>query len=445
MGAKATVKSSINHAFTYPDRELAGEVYQDYKALLDQLIQSPEVKYADYSIYIETFIHTDHLVYRDDSSILNEPERLDILNVFTGVNRADFKELVSNEITIEAGRTFTEQEINLGLPVLLINGSTYEYSNQRSIEVGDVIRFTIEFSDARTNELIHTEPYDLEVVGLFQSGPSINFNFDSASQIDLNLFIPNQTMIQLAERIEEIMMTYDDVTFWNNQLDIFIGVPTFELKNVEAIDSFTEQVNQLLESITLDREHYQLVTSADAYDDIAIPMESLLNTSSIILMGAIGFGIVMISLIVLWFLRDRRFELAVLLALGERKQRLMMQVTIELVVIAWLAVSGSILTGHYIVTHLSENMLETFVNQDQPVLADSDDTDEVVHEAVAQAEQAVINPLALDTDEIIASYQIKFGARFYGVLYSLCLLIILVAVILPMSYLLRLNPRKIML
>lgn len=78
-------------------------------------------------------------------------------------------------------------------------------------------------------------------------------------------------------------------------------------------DSFKSEIEKLIPS------PYKLNSSTDEYDSIAAPIKSMEKLSTYVLIAAIGASLLIVSLVVLLFLRDRKHEFGVYLSLGEKK------------------------------------------------------------------------------------------------------------------------------
>ena len=156
--------------------------------------------------------------------------------------------------------------------------------------------------------------------------------------------------------------------------------------------------------------------------------------SSAILWTAIGASVIILSLLVTLFLRERKREVGILLALGEKRGRIVFQFLFEVMLVAFIAVILSLLVGNLISASISENML--------------------VNDLVARhvADQGMTFSTLdrmgfsnnVSIDEVIASYSTSLDATTTFSFFLATISTVLLSTIIPMLYILRLNPRKIM-
>jgi putative ABC transport system permease protein len=158
--------------------------------------------------------------------------------------------------------------------------------------------------------------------------------------------------------------------------------------------------------------------------------------STYVLIAAIGASLLIVSLVVLLFLRDRKHEFGVYLSLGEKRARVIGQIIFEVITIAILALGLSVFSGNMLASSLSNSMVQSQIEAQMEkesnemgtmFLSDPGEKTKVTEEDVSEAYKVNLTP----------SYLITF--------FSLGIGTILGATIVPMGYLMRLNPKKIML
>ncbi len=97
-----------------------------------------------------------------------------------------------------------------------------------------------------------------------------------------------------------------------------------------------------------------VLIATDQYDSIAGPIESMSKLSKYVLFVAVIATVLITGLVVLLFLRDRKHELGIYLSLGERRGRVVGQILIEVMVVAFIGImislfSGNLLAGQYLI------------------------------------------------------------------------------------------------
>lgn len=79
--------------------------------------------------------------------------------------------------------------------------------------------------------------------------------------------------------------------------------------------------------------------------------------SGYVVLLAIGATLLIISLVVILFLRDRKHELGIYLSLGETRAKVMQQILIELLLISLIAMCLSLITGNFLGKMVSESLI----------------------------------------------------------------------------------------
>ena len=107
---------------------------------------------------------------------------------------------------------------------------------------------------------------------------------------------------------------------------------TFYLDNPDNSDKFIKEANKKV----TDLEDRNLVLDIDTetYERMVSSLEGVNKFSSIVLGVVIIASIVVISLMVINSIKDRNYEIGVLLSFGEKKSKIIGQFIIELVIIA---------------------------------------------------------------------------------------------------------------
>jgi Predicted permease. len=135
-------------------------------------------------------------------------------------------------------------------------------------------------------------------------------------------------------------------------------------------------------------------------------------------------------LMVLLFLRDRKHELGIYLSFGERRSKIIGQIILELLLIGGVACLLSLVTGYFLGNILSDSLLQT------DWMADTSEQMGVYYE----------NWLATNVSyqEVQSAYEVSFSIGYVISYLLLGLGTIVLSALVPLLYILRLNPKKIM-
>jgi putative ABC transport system permease protein len=382
------------------------------------------VKYYDYSS--EAYINSNTLTQYDPNMV-----EIPTISYFPikGVQYAPILDIVNGNASLVQGRTFNEAEITNADYVALISDKV---AQQNNIFVGDVIYLQNTFSMWKEDNTMEEYKRDiaLEVIGIFT--PKVEQSDENnGGWIDYTpfnrIYVPNG--VANAENRwlnEQYAIAYPDS---NIKIDQIYITPTFVLNNPEDVESFRTEAKSLLP------DYYKVTVSSDAYDSVAGPIKFIGSLSNVILYVAIGATILILSLVVILFLRDRKHELGIYLALGESKSKVVGQILIEVVSIALIAITLSLLTGNSIAESTSQSMMDL-----RNEITGNTNDDGMVYRDMGYYP----NANGVTEDDVLEAYKIEFTWDYVFILYGVGIGTVLLSSIAPMIYILRLKPKKIM-
>ena len=381
------------------------------------------VKYYDYSS--ETYINSSTLTQYD-------PNMVEVPTVsyfpIKGVQYAPILDIVNGNATLINGRTFNDTEIANADYVALISDKVAELNN---VFVGDVIYLQNTFSIWKEDNTVEEVKRDiaLEVIGIFT--PKVEQSEENnGGWIDYTpfnrIYVPNG-VVHAENRWmnEQYAIAYPDS---NVNIDQIYITPTFVLNNPEDVESFRTEAKNLLP------DYYKVTVSSDAYDSVAGPIKFIGSLSNIILYVAIGATILILSLVVILFLRDRKHELGIYLSLGESKSKVVGQILIEVVSIALIAITLSLLSGNSIAESTSQSMMDLR----------NEITGNTGDGGVIYRDMGYYPTNGVTEEDVLEAYKIEFSWDYVLILYGVGLGTVLLSSIAPMIYILRLKPKKIM-
>ncbi len=318
----------------------------------------------------------------------------------TAINSYAFiSEVNSNTYEITEGTYFDETTNN---SVII----SYELATLNNFVVGDEISF------------IHTETNEeifYTIVGIFTSTVEGNEN-----NIYMNL-----------SSSENLMSSSQ----YNNG-DYVVNNVVYYLTNPDDVDSFIEDA-----SAKYNFEELNLLLDIDtsAYDQMAGPIESVGGFSDTILIVVIIAAVLIVTLIINNSIKDRKYEMGVLMSLGAPKLNIIGQILIELVVVATAGFVLSLATSSFIAASLSESLLE---NQ----LTMSEEASESNFGRPTMG--GMRNPGSLNgnnTDvEVIDEINVNVSIEEYILLFVTGYLIVIAAMIIPVINITKYEPKTIL-
>lgn len=131
-----------------------------------------------------------------------------------------------------------------------------------------------------------------------------------------------------------------------------IDSAVYYLKDPAKMTKFVETASQKLDTDTM-----TLTANDQAYQQMLTPLNNVASfATNIVILVAVA-GVIILSLIVILSIRERRFEIGVLMSLGENKAKIIGQFFIELFVIMLVSVSLASLTGNVIGNAIGNQLL----------------------------------------------------------------------------------------
>lgn len=462
QGVEKKIKSSMGALATIElDQEAVEKEYNqnpnfaiDTYVTLDNIKQigsSPYVKYYDYNL--TTNVGSEALTQYVPEAMKEQEESGTFIDdemskyyafQMKGVNYHKVVDIEEKRINLVDGRVLTEEEVTSGKAVGLISK---ELADLNQLKVGDtltVANYKVDFNESGDQPTAtKLTDYAIEIVGIFevptkavddksgdsgQAGP-MNDKMAQAyqEQMDMNtVYLPNKVV---EEMVNESMAQYAEDMPEGAEAPTTEQMyqPIFVLKQPEDADKFKEENQAYVPKL------FKLTTSSDEYDTIAAPVQSITKMAGYVLTIAIAAAILIITLVVLLFLRDRKHELGIYLSFGEKRGKVFGQILFEVLLIAFVAVSISVVTGNLIAKGMSGNLIQQQIDNQSnqgmngfsiggPVLSDTNFT----------------------TDDVVSAYEVGLSPIYVLIMYAVGMGTVLLATLVPLAYILRLNPKKIM-
>ena len=323
-----------------PDKDNIDSAREEFSKI-DSLTLEDITSYAD-SKYVKSYYYTESISMNSSnieklSSEVSEPSDMPKGN--KGMSSADFTvigyssydsmtDFIDGKYTITDGEISSDFESN----TCVINSELATYND---LSVGDKITLV------SSNDTDIT--YELEITGIYDESSDDNMDMFSSST---NQIITNTSAINEIQKLDE---------------DININInPTFILVDSDSVDKYEDEL--------LDKgmsEYYELSTNLD---EASKETESVSNISSfaltfliitIIIGGIVLFVINMINV------RERKYEIGVLRTIGMKKSLVISQFVIELLIVSLIGLTIGASIGSVISVPTANKLLEQEVTSAQ--------------------------------------------------------------------------------
>jgi putative ABC transport system permease protein len=449
----AVVTIDLDHE-ALMEQESSTGIWPEFSNLTPELLNEigalPQVKSYDFSAAVSVVSKDVKRFSSDDE--MNVDYGMGGFEYFglKGVHSTKLLDIEEGVIEIASGRNFTEEEVKNLTHVVLISQGFAELNN---LDIGSTFTMESIIWDYRPYEgeggiaitdtfysvdnALAQQSYDFEVIGIFKSLAEVNsgdkwMDAHIKDEIENRIYIPNPAAIAIQRfETEKNKEMYPDEEHWQQDTDDLMWYQNaYALGDAKEIDGFKEIVQTMIP------EFYTVVDMSNSYDGIASSMDSLNGLSSIILWVAVCATVLILSLLITLFLRERKREIGILLALGDRRGKVIMQMMVEVLVVAIIAITLSLFVGSFLSGTLSESMLRN----------------DLVASQKQQYEMGrswgTLEYMGFSTnmtpDEMIANYDVSLDVTTILTFFAVGIGTVVVATIIPMIYIVRLNPKKIM-
>lgn len=396
---------------------------------------SPYVKEYDYSYlaYLNVNKFKIYEMKQQGNMEVSSPYKTMILKGSNSTEPMDFK---NKKVKLVDGRMLTKEELKGKKPMALISKKV---ADENGLSVGDQMvldTVTLQPKDDGTMDSQDSTEHAVKIVGLFEPIKLEKKKKEGQNGQDaLNQQITETDMYNtafvsngLAREINKIEMSNMSSDLKDNLVEEVS--PIFTLKSPEDVAAFKAEIKPLLP------EGYKAVASTDEFDKVGASVKRLSKISGYVVILAVLASLLIISLVVVLFMKDRRHEWGIYLSLGEHRKNIMKQVVAELLVISIAALLISLVSGNVLGKMVSESLIA------------GDTMDEVAQnvgsQVVSMGGATSVLGSSLSNEDVMNNYEVRFSMTYIVTFMIAGIGTILSAAILPLTYVMRLNPKKIM-
>ena len=338
-----------------------------------------------------------------------------------GLLSPQMNKLADGTWSLAQGRMITQEEIENGSPVAVIDKRLAEANN---LSVGDFIKIKL-YSDEEINAIADTQNdnvLDLEIVGILDSAEELSSEeLQWASEYS---HPANQVLVPLplyAQRDLALMTLF-------HQANPKVMEATAEVLNDPLeVDAFRDQYNQNLD------EYLIMDANDEMYQRLSKPLDTLTVFSDLIVAVVLINAVVIITLVSALTLKTRETEIGVLLSIGVSKVKIVGQLFSELLITAMIGFALASVSGSMIAGSVGEKALAMQVQENQ--------TSESGGFAYSSSE-SLFNEVS--QEEVTASYHAGVDAGILIQIFILGVGVVFISTLIPSMMVLRFNPKKIL-
>ncbi len=226
-----------------------------------------------------------------------------------------------------------------------------ELATYNSISVDDKI--------VLSNPNDEEEIYELTVVGIYETtesteskGMSQMFSFADPSN---EIYMSYNTLKSIVDNSESVATTTTDDNGYENSTKVFSqSSGTYTFKTVEDYEKFTEEVYEL----GLSEDYAVTSTDLSRYEQSLVPLETLSTIAGYFLIVIIAIGALILIVLNIFSIRERKYEIGVLTAIGMKKSKVALQFISEMLIVTLIGVIIGGAVGAVSAVPVADIMLE---------------------------------------------------------------------------------------
>ena len=442
----------------------AGMVTADFVREIGEL---PYVRDFNYSI-------SEHLYSFDLRSYgFSQPRgRIDFFDL-TGISNANLPHIEEGFIEVVDGRMMTDDEINVpndhGIVPTFISSSLAELNQ---LQIGSVFTlscmifdhsdpFISNYTFFSEENLFTMEDFQFEIVGLFDTVVDREAELEAAndSMHEFNIFerhvgilnqifVPNYVAAEITRfRID----AYNKMDSGNRSVSISVS-SLFLLEDPLYIENFRAAVEPLLPN------YIGIADFSHAFDTVSSSMEMFRQIADQVLWTVVGATLIILTLLITLFLRDRRYEMGIYLALGEKKIKIVAQILLEVVVVAAVGITLAVFAGNVALSEISQVMLRNELVESRnaesnfAVIPGSEmgDTVSVTQTITTVSDTNSLSGMGrgftfeLMPEELVEQFELSLSTGVVLLIYGVGSAVVVAATLVSVVYIIRLNPKKVL-
>ena len=351
------------------------------------------------------------------------------------------------EYEIIDGRYFTQEELDGGEKKILLPkelgykvGDTfvlhipdYEIIDEVDNVVGyyNVHRYALPKMDNRKS-------MKFKVIGLYENIALKNEFAEEKDTLTIGYEIPKKCMEEIVKIHQKVLDVHGDdekdyVGKHNNWLNIDrkvfnlnheISAVMISSKGIEANEELEQEI---LASEYYPSNYYKMITAAQEYRYIQGPLENLDALANVALGASAVLTVVLLALVSNLFIKYRTKEIGILMAIGEKKSKLLLQFVGEILIVGLLATSAAMISGNYLGSKISNEFMTIQIDVDSEM---------------AYQES---NPDGLSQIDLLETYEIEMNKEYIATIYLASTVILILSSTLPVMNIMKIKPKEVLL
>lgn len=243
------------------------------------------------------------------------------------------QDVKNGTVKLVQGSGITKENINQNVGVI-----SETLASADNLKVGD----TIKVQSPITNDV-----YSIKIQGIYQTTEEIN-----------EMAVRNEAM-------NPYNAIYVPYTFANemkgSDYKDSVDQATFELNDPLNVNSFVEQA----EKLNIDFNTYMLNANNKAYETMIGPINNVSSFAKTTVLIVSIAGAIIMALIIILTIKERRNEIGILLSLGEKKGKIISQFLVEMLIVLVISLGVSVGIGNVVSNKIGNALVQKEVTVSQ--------------------------------------------------------------------------------
>ena len=421
--------------------------------LLNQISQLSYVSHFNYyfSVAVSSFDLTPYEPEHFMGNPVVYPSDLSSFDL-RGTSNPELWDVTEEVIEMVDGRMFTENEINENIHTAIVSK---RFAMENNLIIGSTFQmssFVFDFSDGWNNSqenILEQMDHEFEIIGMFdvirqdesnmRTDQERHQEWNRVNNIHGRIYVPNTVARDVENNFYQMIRDSGMTELWafwmNDAREEAEASTMFALYDPLDLNSFRATVEPMLP------DGWQIMDLSETFANMSSSMQTLQDIANWILFGAIGSSLLVLSLLIILFLRDRRYEFGVYLALGEKRLKIIGQVMLEVISIAVISISLALFAGNIISNNLSRSMLLTELSNISDNLPP--------HAMFADGNSIImrwggLGVREMTPAEMLEAFDIPLEISTIFIFYVIGLTVVMLSTGLSTMYIFRLNPKKVL-
>ncbi|WP_288264125.1 ABC transporter permease [uncultured Streptococcus sp.] len=266
----------------------------------------------------------------------NQPDRGGMMATgdftITGVNSTDYvADFTSGTSEIKKGVGITSDTADNSAVI------SSDLADENNLSVGDTFTVSTTVDDTETS-------YTLTVVGIYDNSSTATTAqmMSNASNPQNNIY----TNLTTANTMKGEADTLDSAVY--------------TLSNPKNMDAFVKEIKS-----DIDTDSYSVTSSDEIYEQMLSPLNNISSIAQNIVILVAVAGAVILTLIVILSIRERRYEIGVLMSLGENRLKIIGQFFTELLMVTVVSLVIASFAGNFVGNALGNQLLSSSTSTEQ--------------------------------------------------------------------------------